>query len=74
MNTDNSPLVNLQGYRIHYGTASGNLNQRLDLPTPGITSAVVEDLAPGTWYFAVTAYNTSDIESARSNVRSKVIN
>lgn len=73
-NTDNSPLVNLRGYRIHYGTASGNLNQRLDLPTPGITSAVVEDLAPGTWYFAVTAYNTSNVESALSNVRSKVIN
>jgi hypothetical protein len=74
MNTDNSPLVNLKGYRIHYGTGSGNLNQKLDLPTPGITSVVVEDLAPGTWYFAVTAYNTSNIESALSNVRSKVIN
>jgi hypothetical protein len=73
-NTDNSPLINLRGYRIHYGTGSGNLNQRLDLPTPGITSAVVEDLAPGTWYFAVSAYNTSNVESALSNVRSKVIN
>jgi hypothetical protein len=73
-NTDNSPLVNLRGFRIHYGTGSGNLNQQLDLPTPGITSAVVENLAPGTWYFAVTAYNTSNVESALSNIRSKVIN
>jgi hypothetical protein len=72
-NTDNSPLTNLGGYRIYYGTSSSNLTQVLDLPNPGISSGVVENLAPGTWYFAVTSYNSSNVESERSNVTSKTI-
>jgi hypothetical protein len=72
-NTDNSPLTNLAGYRIYYGTSSGNLTQVLDLPNPGISSGVVDNLAPGTWYFAVTSYNSGNVESERSNVTSKTI-
>ena len=72
-NTDNSPLTNLAGYRIYYGTSSGNLTQVLDLPNPGISNGVVENIAPGTWYFAVTSYNSSNIESERSSVTSKTI-
>jgi hypothetical protein len=72
-NTDNSPLTNLGGYRIYYGTNSSNLTQVLNLPNPGISSGVVENLAPGTWYFAVTSYNSSNVESERSNVTSKTI-
>jgi hypothetical protein len=72
-NTDNSPLTNLAGYRIYYGTSSGNLTQVLNLTNPGISSGVVENLAAGTWYFAVTSYNASNVESERSNVTSKTI-
>jgi hypothetical protein len=72
-NTDNSPLTNLGGYRIYYGTSSGNLTQVLDLPNPGISSGVVGNLSAGTWYFAVTSYNSSNVESERSNVTSKTI-
>ena len=72
-NTDNSPLSDLAGYRIYYGTSSGDLAQVLDLPNPGISNGVVENLAPGTWYFAVTSYNSSNVESDHSNVTSKTI-
>jgi hypothetical protein len=72
-NSDNSPLTNLAGYRIYYGTNSGNLTQVLNLPNPGISSGVVENLAAGTWYFAVASYNSSNVESERSNVTSKTI-
>jgi hypothetical protein len=72
-NTDNSPLTNLRGYRIYYGTNSGNLSQVLDLPNAGLSSGVVENLSPGTWYFAVTSYNASNVESNRSNITSKTI-
>jgi hypothetical protein len=34
---------------------------------------VVENLSPGTWYFAVASYNTSNVESDRSNITSKTI-
>jgi hypothetical protein len=72
-NTDNSPLTDLAGYRIHYGTSSDTLTQVLDLPNPGISIGVVENIAPGTWYFAVTSYNSSNVESERSNITSKSI-
>ncbi len=45
----------------------------LELPNPGLTSGMVEGLAPATWYFAVKAYTTSGAESARSNIASKTI-
>jgi len=73
-NTDQSALTDLKGYRVKYGTSAANLDLSVDLPTTGITSVVIEDLAPGTWYFAMTAYNTSNVESDLSNVASKVIN
>ncbi len=72
-NTDQSALTDLKGYRVKYGTSAANLDLAIDLPNPGITSVVIEDLAPGRWYFAMTAYNTSNIESDLSNVTSKVI-
>ncbi len=72
-NTDQSALTDLKGYRVKYGTSAANLNLAIDLPNPGITSVMIEDLAPGTWYFAMSAYNTSNVESDLSNVTSKVI-
>ena len=45
----------------------------LELANAGISSGVVENLAPGTWYFAVKAYNSSNVESDLSNVTSKTI-
>jgi hypothetical protein len=71
--TEGAPLTDLAGYRILYSTNSSNLNQVLELPNPGLTSGVVQDLGPGTGYFAVKAYTSSGAESARSNIASKVI-
>lgn len=70
-NTDGSPLTNLKGYRIHYGMSLGNLDQMVDIPDPGVSSAVIEGLTSGTWYFALKAYNTSNAESALSNTALK---
>ena len=38
-----------------------------------VTTYVVEDLAPATWFFAVTAVNSVGTESAYSNVANKEI-
>jgi hypothetical protein len=73
-NTDGSPLQDLRGFRIYYGTISSSLTSTMDVADPGLTSAVVEDLPPGTWYFGVRAYNASNAESDLSNVASKTIN
>jgi len=73
LNEDGTPLTDLKGYRIFYGTSSASLNLRLDIPNPGVTSAVIENLSPGTWYFGMKTYNTSNVESGMSSVASKTI-
>ena len=70
-NTDGTPLTELTGYRVSYGTASGQYTQDLSVPSPSITSVVVEGLGIGrTWYFAIKAV-ASGGESAYSREVSK---
>lgn len=71
-NTDGSP-VDLAGYRIYYGTSASNLNQVKDIANGGVTSGVVENLTPATWYFTVRAYASTGTESPASNMASKPI-
>jgi hypothetical protein len=70
-NTDGSAITNLSGYNIHYGNVSTNLSQTVQLSNVGLTSYTMTNLSSGTWYFAVTAYNSTGAESALSNVSSK---
>jgi hypothetical protein len=72
-NTDGSALVNLGGYHIYYGTDVNNLSQVIDIVTPGLTRYVVDNLALGTWYFTIRAYNLVGLESDQSNSASKTI-
>ncbi|HET9108420.1 MAG TPA: putative Ig domain-containing protein [Steroidobacteraceae bacterium] len=72
-NTDGSALTDLAGYHIHYGNSPGALSTVIDVANAGATSYVVSSLASGTWYFAVSAYTTSGLESALSNSGSKSI-
>jgi hypothetical protein len=72
-NTDGSPLTNLAGYRIYWGTAPGNYTSSVTLTNPGLSSYVVSSLAPGTYYFVVTARNSTGVESVLSNMASKTI-
>jgi len=72
-NTDGSALTNLAGYRIVYGASPTQLTQTIQVASAGMSAYVVEDLAAGTYYFAVRAYTTKGVESAESNVVSKVV-
>jgi hypothetical protein len=72
-NTDGSTLSNLSGYRIRYGTSATTLTQTIVISNASVTTYVVEDLAPATWFFAVTAVTSSGAESTHSNVASKQI-
>ncbi|HKX99521.1 MAG TPA: putative Ig domain-containing protein [Steroidobacteraceae bacterium] len=70
---DGTPLENLAGYRIRYGTAPGSYTSQLQIPNPGITSCVIENLPPGTYYFVAIAYDAVGLESAPSAAVSKTI-
>ena len=72
-NTDGSSLTNLAGYRIYYGTSPSALTQTIQVANAGLTSYVVENLSPGTYYFAVRAYTSGGAESANSNVATKIV-
>lgn len=65
-NTNGSALSNLMGYTIHYGSVSKVYTSRIRITNPGITSYVVEDLPPGTYYFSMTSTTTSGARSKLS--------
>jgi hypothetical protein len=71
--TDGTPLTNLAGYHIRYGTAPGSYPNVITIPNGGITSAVVSDLPPATYYFVASAYDTTGAESNNSSAVSKTI-
>jgi hypothetical protein len=70
---DGTPLTSLAGFRIYYGNASGSYPNKVTVANPGLSTYVVENLPPGTYYFAVTAYDTTGSESAYSAPASKTI-
>ena len=71
--TDGSALTDLAGYRILYGNAPGSYSNRVTLSNPGLTSYVIDNLSQGTWYFVMTAFDTTGAESDYSSVGSKTI-
>ena len=72
-NTDGSPVVNLGGYKIHYGHQPGQYNSVVAVSNPSLTRYVLENLSPGTYYFAITAVAATGAESDLSGVASKTI-
>jgi len=64
-NTNGSELTDLSGYKIYYGTSSGNYCNSITLLISDsvLLSYLVEDLANSGWYFVMTAFNSLGIES-----------
>ena len=72
-NSDGSPLNNLAGYKVYWGTSQNNYSSSVTVNNAGLSSYVVDQLTPATWYFAVTALNAAGVESGFSNVASKQV-
>ncbi len=72
-NSDGSPLTNLAGYKVYWGTSPGTYPNSVTLNNPGLATYVVANLVPGTYYFVMTAFNTIGAESLQSNPASKTI-
>ena len=64
-NTDGSALTNLSGYRIYVNSGSGFV-QAATLNNQSVSSYLVENLISGTYIFAVSAFDSTGIESALS--------
>jgi hypothetical protein len=72
-NTNGSVLSNLSGYTIYYGPQSGDYTNSIKVDNPGLATYVVDNLAPGTYYFAVAAYNSRGTESPPSSEVSAIV-
>jgi hypothetical protein len=70
---DGSPLTNLAGYRVYYGTQAGTYPNRVVVNSPGVSAYVVDNLPPGTYWFVVTAVDANGLESAQSASVSKAV-
>jgi hypothetical protein len=66
-NADGTALVDLKGYKVHYGSTSKSYSDTIQLSNPGLTTFVVDNLNAGKYYFAVTAYNSAGQESSLSS-------
>ncbi len=72
-NTDGSTLTDLSSYKIYYGTSKSSMTQTVKVSNAGVTTYTVQNLSPATWYFGITAVDSTGLESAMSNVGSKTI-
>jgi large repetitive protein len=72
-NTNGTPLTDLTGYRVHYGTTANNMSTVITVANPTVNTYIVTNLSSGTWYFGVTAYAGDGTESTLSNIGSKTI-
>jgi len=66
-NEDGSALTDLAAYKFYYGTSPGNYSDQVRVDNPGITTYVIENLAPATYYVVATAVNDAGVESQYSN-------
>lgn len=55
----------LAGYKVYRGQSSGSYDHVVDVGN--VTEHQIEGLNPGTYFYSVTAYNTSGAESGFSN-------
>ncbi len=73
LNTDGTPFTDLAAFKIYYGMSANQHPNDVYIGNPGISTYMIENLAPGTYYFVATAINQSDIESGYSNEVARVV-
>lgn len=71
---DGAPLTNLAGYRLYYGTSPSSLFTVVKLADASLSTYTIKNLGTATWYFGVTAYTTTGVESQMSEIVSKSVN
>jgi len=72
-NADGSPVTDLTGYRILYGTSPTELTKSVDVAGARSTTYVLKGLDSGPYYFAVVAYNSMGLDSRYSSLASTVL-
>jgi hypothetical protein len=63
---DGSPLLNLAGHKIYWGTERGEYPNSVQLDNPGVTTYVIDNLVPATYYVVATTLDANGLESVFS--------
>lgn len=65
---DGTPLSlsDIDGYRVYYGTKSGVYTSTYDVTDGTATSITISSLPVGTYFIAMTTYDSAGMESAKS--------
>ena len=72
-NEDGSDLIDLDGYKLYWGTTPGSYSNSVTINDETATSFLVDNLVSGTYEFVATSFNTSGVESTYSNPTTKVV-
>jgi len=72
-NADGSPVSDLAGYRVYYGTAQGLYTDNVTINNPATLSTTISNLPASTYYVVVRAFNRVNAESQASVEVSKTI-
>ncbi len=64
---DGSALTGLDGFKIYYGTVSGNYTASIDVADAAQTYYSLSSIPDGTYYFVVAAYDADGNEGELSN-------
>lgn len=72
-NDDGSALTNLAGYEVRYGRDANTLDQSVQVTNPSVNTFVLENLAAGTWFFALRSLNQAGVGSQMSNPVTKTV-
>lgn len=70
----NLDLSEIGGYVVHLGTSSNNLQSWVDINDNTTTTHTINNLAYGTYYIAITSYDTDGNTSSFSNIVTVVVN
>jgi hypothetical protein len=73
-NTNGTPLTDLAGYVVRYGTSAAALSAQIQVGSPETTGLEINNLSPGKWFFEVAAINTARMESVFTSPVSTAIN
>jgi hypothetical protein len=66
LNENGTDLTNLAGYNVYYGTSPTTMTSLATVSDPAAVSYTVGNLAHGTWYFSISAYNSDGQTSGPS--------
>jgi hypothetical protein len=72
-NEDGSPLLDLAGYWIYWQDEAHTDAESMKIDNPGLSTIVIDNLAAGTYEFAMTSFNVDGVESARSNTITRIV-